>query len=319
MSLEEVPDMLSNNRIVEILFKLNNNQLVSVSELVAEYGVNIRTIQRDLSAIKKIAPSFDSVLNYHSDNKTYSLSSSNKLLFENTLALAKILLASRALSKSEMTDLITTLINMNQKNDSKSITNSIKNELTFYHPLKHNQDLLLKIKKMTQYISNKKLVNINYQKNDDSVINRLVLPVSIFFSEYYFYVICYEPEKDRYINLRMDRFKQIKKTNKYFDIPHSNRLEEKELREKMLFMYSGTKKTFTFKYSGIVEAALDKFPNSKVIKTYDDSSVLIEATAYDTGTIMWLLSQGSRVEVLSPPSLIKDIKTEILRMNNIYK
>lgn len=217
-----------------------------------------------------------------------------------------------------MTQLISTLIKLNEITDSNSIMKSIKNELTFYHPLSHNQNLLLKIKNMTHYISDKKLVNIDYQKNNTSIIHRLVLPVSIFFSEYYFYVICYEPDKERYINLRLDRFIDIKKTNKDFTIPYKDRLEEKELREKMLFMYAGTKKTFTFKYSGVVEAALDKFPNSKVISTYDDSSVLIEATAYDTGTIMWLLSQGSRVKVLSPPSLIRDIKKEILKMNNIY-
>lgn len=311
--------MLSNTRIIEILFTLSTHQTISIPELVKKYNVTTRTIQRDIAIIKENAPTFDCLLNYDSITKRYSLSTPNQLHFEETLGIIKILLASRALSTKEMTTLLKTLIHLNPTSSGQIIQKSIQNELTFYHPLTHEQDLLYKIKKMTDYISDKKLINIEYQKNDTSVIHRLVLPISIFFSEYYFYVICYEPDKERYINLRMNRFKQIKKTNKHFDIPYKNRLEEKELREKMLFMYSGNNKTFTFKYSGIVEAALDKFPNSKVIKTYADSSVLIKAAAYDTGTIMWLLSQGSRVEVLSPPSLIKDIKDEISKMNNLYK
>ena len=312
--------MSSNDRITIILFKLFNNHSVSLIDLSEEFGVSLRTVQRDISTINNISHTFNGELIYNSLRKSYSLFfSSYKLESDETLAIIKILFASRAFSEREMTNLISKLILLSPDDNIDTIKKAILNELTFYSSLNHQQDLLKKIQNLSKLITKGNLVAIDYNKNNGETIYRTVLPVSIFFSEYYFYVICYEPEKDRYINLRMDRFKQINKTNKHFDIPHSNRLEEKELREKMLFMYSGTKKTFTFKYSGIVEAALDKFPNSKVIKTYDDSSVLIEATAYDTGTIMWLLSQGSRVKVLSPPSLIKDIKTEILRMNNIYK
>ncbi|MDT2864240.1 helix-turn-helix transcriptional regulator [Vagococcus carniphilus] len=310
--------MTSNERIIEILFKLYNNQSITITKLIKEYGVNKRTIQRDVATIKQIALSFNGSLDYDPDNKSYSLTLPNQLTFESTLALTKILLASRAFSKEEITSLINTLINLNKKEDSNSIEKLIKNELTFYKPLQHNQNLLAEIKRMNQFINDKKLITINYQKNDNSEINRTVLPVSIFFSEYYFYVICYEPDKNRYINLRLDRFLFFKTTNQKYEIPYKEKLEETKLREKMLFMYSGKEKDFTFKYTGIVEAALDKFPNSKVIETYKDSSVLIKATAHDTGTIMWLLSQGSRVEVVHPPSLIKDIRNEIAKMNSIY-
>lgn len=310
--------MTSNERIIEILFKLYNNQSITITKLIKEYGVNKRTIQRDVATIKQIALSFNGSLDYDPDNKSYSLTLPNQLTFESTLALTKILLASRAFSKEEITSLINTLINLNKKEDSNSIEKLIKNELTFYKPLQHNQNLLAEIKRMNQFINDKKLIIINYQKNDNSEINRTVLPVSIFFSEYYFYVICYEPDKNRYINLRLDRFLFFKTTNQKYEIPYKEKLEETKLREKMLFMYSGKEKDFTFKYTGIVEAALDKFPNSKVIGTYKDSSVLIKATAHDTGTIMWLLSQGSRVEVIHPPSLIKDIRHEIAKMNSIY-
>ena len=311
--------MSSNERIIEILFKLVTNETINISELSSLYCVNTRTIQRDISTIKNLANSFHFTFNYDELGKTYSLSKPEQLIFEDTLAISKILLASRALPADEMKKILTNLILLNNEHDVSSIKRSIKNELTFYHPLTHNQQLLQLIKEMDKYILEKKLLDVKYKKNTDSIIHRTVLPVSIFFSEYYFYAICYEPKKDRYINLRIDRFINIEPTNQKMSIPYKERLEEKELREKMLFMYSGQKTTFTFRFYGVIEAALDKFPNSKVTKIYDDSSVLIEATAYDTGTIMWLLSQGSNAKVLSPSSLVDKMIGEIKKMNNMYE
>lgn len=46
--------------------------------------------------------------------------------------------------------------------------------------------------------------------------------------------------------------------------------------------------------------------------------MIIEATAYDTGVIMWLLSQGANVQVLSPPSFVKKIRSEIAEMQKRY-
>lgn len=110
---------------------------------------------------------------------------------------------------------------------------------------------------------------------------------------------------------------EVTETNKKIKIPHKDRLEDSELRKKMYFMYAGREVTFTFRFWGIVEAALDKLPNAKVIKEYDDS-VVIEATAYDTGVMMWLLSQGKQVQVLSPPSFVEKIRSEITEMQKRY-
>lgn len=70
-------------------------------------------------------------------------------------------------------------------------------------------------------------------------------------------------------------------------------------------------KKFSFRYYGIIEAALDKFPNSIIIETYKNSSLLIETTAYNMRTIMWLLCQGSHVKVISLQSLVTDNKNKI--------
>ena len=75
--------------------------------------------------------------------------------------------------------------------------------------------------------------------------------------------------------------------------------------------------TITFEFSGTVEAALDRFPNSKVIKKLADS-VVIEAETIDQGAMMWLLSQGKRVKVLSPDNFKAKIKQELKEMLQNY-
>lgn len=311
--------MTSNERIIEIFLRLLDNQNLNVANLSNEYDVDIRTIQRDFSTIKKLAHLFDYELVKEKYTKNMYLQNPNKLVFEDTLAITKILLASRALPKEEMEILLKNLIVLNPDGDAESITKSISNELTFYYPLTHNQELLQKIKEMEQFILEKKLIEILYKKNDGSLTKRTVLPVSIFFSDYYFYIICYEVSKERYINLRLDRFIEIKQTKETFKIVYSERHEEKKLREQMILMHFGKEVIFRFKFSGIVEAALDKFPNSKIIETYEDSSVLIEASAYDKGAMMWLLSQKSLVKVMSPPSFVQAMKEEIEKMLEGYE
>lgn len=83
-------------------------------------------------------------------------------------------------------------------------------------------------------------------------------------------------------------------------------------------MQPGEKATIRFEFTGIVEAALDRFPTAKVITAQSNhQQVLIEAEVFDTGAMMWLLSQGPRVRVVSPDSFVqkmKDVLRETLRL-----
>ena len=44
----------------------------------------------------------------------------------------------------------------------------------------------------------------------------------------------------------------------------------------------------------------------------------IEAEVFGTGVKMWLLSQGSKVKVTAPETLVQEMKQEIERMNGQY-
>lgn len=238
----------------------------------------------------------------------YYLDNKEKLNPEEILLIGKILLESRALTKTELERTINHLLNELNHASKREIQKLIANELLDYYPLKHLENLLQLIWDFTQYISDKTVISFDYQKNRGKIVQRKGLPVSLFFSEYYFYVILYNPTYQSYLSYRLDRFLDIQPTSDKIKIDYKDRLKDSELRKKTHFMYAGKEVTFTFRFWGIIEAALDKLPDSKIIKKYEDDSVVIEATAYDTGVIMWLLSQGSNVQVLSPPSFVDKVK-----------
>lgn len=312
--------MNSNERILNIFIMLYHGHKLVIDDLCETYAVSKRTIQRDFAYIKKALETDTNVLllHYEDQTRTYKLENNNRLNPQEVLTIGKILLESRALKKGELERILNHLLKELAQTESKEVRKALANELLNYYPLKHQENLLPLIWEFSIYVSQQTVLSFDYRKNRGEVVTREGLPVSLFFSEYYFYVLLYNPTYQNYLIYRLDRFLKIRTTNKKIKIPYKDRLEDSQLRKKIHFMYAGKEVTFTFRFWGIVEAALDKLPNSKIIKEYSDNSVKIEASAYDTGIIMWLLSQGPNVQVLSPPSFVAKVKSKIDNMQKRY-
>lgn len=312
--------MNSNQRIMNIFLSLYQGVSISIGESSKKYNTSIRTIQRDLATISTALDTDDlnMQLAVDSSNGHYFLERLDRLSAQEVLVIGKILMESRSLIKSEIERIINHLLEELSTENNKVIKQSLANELLSYYPLEHQEDLLQLIWDFNTYIAEQTVLTFTYQKNRGEVVQRKGLPVSLFFSEYYFYVILYNPTYKSYLNYRLDRFLDIQSTSEKIKIDYKDRLEDSVLRKKIHYMYGGKEVTFTFRFWGIIEAALDKLPDSKVIKEHDDNSVVIEAAAYDTGVIMWLLSQGSNVQVLSPPSFVDKVKKEVEDMQGRY-
>ena len=84
-------------------------------------------------------------------------------------------------------------------------------------------------------------------------------------------------------------------------------------------MYPGKMITIQFEYTGIVEAALDKFPISRTIKKIDDHTFFLEVTTYDTGALMWFLSQKDMVTIVNPPEFRQQMKETLYAMLSNYE
>ena len=71
-------------------------------------------------------------------------------------------------------------------------------------------------------------------------------------------------------------------------------------------------------YGGSAEAVLDRLPTAKIVSRQQDQYE-IEAEVFGKGIMMWLLSQGEKVEVLSPEWLREEMKGTLEKMVERYK
>lgn len=106
-------------RVLQIYAKLTDGYVVNRSEEARRYGVNERSIQRDIDDIRSFLDT-DSVrtgnvnsIVYDRQHKGYRMETLYNLKLKNSevLALCKILLDSRAFTKNEMTGMLDKLIN----------------------------------------------------------------------------------------------------------------------------------------------------------------------------------------------------------------
>lgn len=303
-------------RVLGIYTKLMNGYLVSKVEEAQNYGVNERSIQRDIDDIRNFLEldsentGFINSVIYDRIDRGYRLEQIYKMKFTNSevLALCKILLDSRAFTKKEMTDMLDKLISCCvPKDNQKLVTDLISNEEFHYVEPRHKTQFIDAMWDVGQAIRNCQYIEIDYfRMKDKAVVNRKVKPVAIMFSEYYFYLTAIIDDEDvrkdfDVINdsfptiYRIDRIKKLKVLDEKFHIPYSSRFEEGEFRKRIQFMYGGKLQKVKFKYSGNdIDAVLDRLPTATVLSEYE-GVYSISAEVFGKGIDIWLSSQGNYV------------------------
>lgn len=329
-----------NSRTLDMYVRLCEGKIINKSEEASRYGVDERTIQRDIDDIRAFldernvnASNGDISIVFDRSLKGFRMSGIEKSLMSNSeiLAVSKILLESRAFTKHRIGKILDKLISgcVPQKN-MKMVSDLIANEKYHYVELKHATDIQDTLWMIGTDIKQNELVEITYVKQvkGKEEIKRIVEPVAIMFSEYYFYLhgFIVEENNGRYKHLydypaifRLDRIIRYRELGQRFKVEYSNRFEEGEFRKKIQFMYSGELQHIKFTYQGSnVDAILDRIPSARV-KLQEDEYYVIEAEVFGKGILMWLLSQGNSVEIIKPDKLREEMKQLLIDMLAKYK
>lgn len=301
------------NRVLGIYTKLLNGAVINKAEEAQCYGVNERSIQRDIDDIRDFLDTqsvekgeVNSVI-YDRMKKGYCLETIYKVKLTNSeiLALCKILLDSRAFTKEEMTGMLQRMIECCvPKSNQKLVKDLISNEEFHYVEPRHKTEFLDTMWDIGQAIRASKYIEIEYTRMmDKKTVKRKIKPVAIMFSEYYFYVTAFiDDEKVRenfdVINdsfptiYRIDRIQSLKVLEERFHIPYASRFEEGEFRKRVQFMYGGKLQKVRFKYSGPdIDAVLDRLPTA-VIESEENGIYTVKAEVFGKGIDMWFRSQG---------------------------
>ncbi len=296
-------------RLLLLREELDKGKNINKEEIKRKFDIDDKTFQRDIDFLRafyteNINPEIE--IKYDKKKKGYILKN-NKDRFRNEeiLAISKILLESRAFCKDELDELLRKLRLLSEEDEMKQVKEMIKNEKFNYVPLKHGKKLLDLIWELSKYITKQEIISINYTtKEGKSKVHR-IKPVSIMFSEYYFYIVSFMADKfveDGPTIFRIDRIKKLKGTGENFEVPYLERFEDGEFRKRVQFMLSGKLRTVKFEYTGILEVVQDRLPTAEVIeqsKMEDGTEkYTITAEVYGKGIDMWLKSQGDKVKVI---------------------
>ena len=307
------------DRLLGIYTRLINGGIVNKTEEAAKYNVDERSIQRDIDSIRNfLANDVDEsgVINsiiYDRVKKGFRLEHIYKIKLTNSeiLAVCKILLESRSLTKDEMIPMLDKLISSCVPYENQKIVKDlIRNEEFHYVEPRHRTKFLDNMWTLGQAIRDCHYIEIEYTRTKDKkTVQRKLKPVAIMFSEYYFYLTAFiDDEKVKkdfdVINdssptiYRIDRIKNVQVLDERFHIPYSSRFEEGEFRKRVQFMMGGELQKVKFVYKGLdVDAVLDRLPTAQILDQ-DDRGFIIQAEVFGKGIDMWLRSQGDIVEIL---------------------
>ena len=260
-------------RLLLLREDLEKGKNINKEEIKAKFDIDDKTFQRDIDFLRafyteNINPEIE--IKYDKKKKGYILKN-NKDRFRNEeiLAISKILLESRAFCKDELDELLRKLRLLSEEDEMKQVKEMIKNEKFNYVPLKHGKKLLDLIWELSKYITKQEIISISYTTKEGKSKVYRIKPVSIMFSEYYFYIVSFMADKfveDGTTIFRIGRIKKLKGTGENFEVSYLERFEDGEFRKRVQFMLSGKLRTVKFEYTGILEVVQDRLPTAEVIE-----------------------------------------------------
>lgn len=320
MTMEQKDLKIAKDRLLAMYAQLAEGKPLYKAREAVKYNCSLRSIQRDIEDLRSFFADRSETtgvvqeLIYDRKLNAYRLVPPlrNLLTNEETFAVLKVLLESRSLTKVELFPILEKLISCCVPPDNRrQVMDLIANEKYHYVEPRHKKEILEKMWNLSAAIRAHKEIKITYMRQSGDYVSRVLKPVGIMFSEFYFYLvgfidkenqlekIKFEVENDPFPTIyRIDRIKEYAVTGRHFNVPYQNRFEEGEFRKRVQFMYGGKLQKIKFWYKGpSVEAVLDRLPTAK-IEQHDGNGYLISAEVFGKGIDMWLRSQGDMVEVV---------------------
>lgn len=311
---------VAKNRMIRMLADLYGGKGICMEQVMNEYKVSKRSIQRDFKEIRDFLEEDDlsgaRTLVYDDDKGLYVAKPplSTYLSEKEVYIIIKMLMESRGLNNQELDQIIDKLVVSCLATDQEQVhfKNIINRERIAYVAPRHGKDLIDKVWEIQEHVENHSVLEIDYTRVTGGPVTRMVVPVGIVFSELYFYMIAFlvETKEERQrkgheefwpIIYRVDRILDKRVVQEGgFRIPYEKTFSEGEFRKRVQFMYNGPLRRLKFycpNYS--LEAVLDRLPTAEIV-SQDEERTLVKAEVFGgEGINMWLKSQGEKIEVVS--------------------
>ncbi len=206
----------------------------------------------------------------------------------------------------------------------------MKSETKIYNTTKHsNEYIYYSINEIELAITQKKKVSFyyfDYNEKKEKVFRKgkkryYINPYAMLISNDNYYLIGYNDYYRNFLHFRIDRMTETRIS--HYDIVESGEIDEFDLAKhyRQLFgMYSGDEQTVKLSFDkNLIDVVIDKFGESvKLVPQSEDSIETEVDVQVSPQFIAWVNSFGKQMKVLSPGSVVKQIKESLIEALSQY-
>lgn len=299
-------------RLLSILTTLLNKELVSAKDLADKNEVSIKTIQRDIETLNMAGiPVFSEkgMKGGYGILDSYKLDT--KLLSNFEVGILNSMLDGlRAIYDNKQLESLWE--KFEYALDSSPDNNQIPLKVDL-SPWNHDETVSKKVNILSDAIKDRSIVKIEYFNLEGISSTRNIEPYEMKMKNGRWYVNAYCLNKNDFRNFKVNRIKEIEKTNQHFVKRDYSIVDDEEIRNQ-----DSVKKVLRFNketYSRVV----DIFNVEEISEMNEEYIIVTTYLRCDSWLLSIILSFGNQVEVLEPSSLIHKLKENIKKMNELYK
>lgn len=289
-------------------------------KLTKQSKLDVRTIKQDIESLQ--ASDFDIVVNRKRHGRMHY--SHQVKLFETyqIRLLIDAIISARFFSTTEKVRLI---------NKLKQLT-SVHIAKTFPEPLLYSEDaridfdqMRFNIDKVHEAIEKNRILAFKYGSYNISKEFELrkkggwyyVVPLALIWQRDQYYLIAESIEHEEIRHYRLDRMRETQITVMGFKQELN---DVKEYVHSSFHMFGGKNTEIVMRFENeLLNAIIDRFGKDANIYTDGlDHFILVTDAQVSQGLKSWILRWGSRLELLEPESLVKEIKEEVVAMYKTY-
>lgn len=298
-------------------------------EMLADKGISCerKSIYADISALKSYG------VDISTEKRGYRILARDFELPELRLLMDAVQ-AADFISAKKSKELINKIGTLCSKNQAATLErqvyienrNKCTNEEIYYNIDLVNKAILQKKKISFTYIKRKLDENRKEIVREEKAFT--VSPYALIWSNDHYYLVSNNSKYDNLMHTRIDRMKKVKiidePSRDFAEVsPYRSFFDSADYSGKLFNMFSGDNQKLRLSCEdSIFEEMVDRFGDDcDISKASNDTSgtfMLDTSCACSEGLVSWLMQFGSKVEVLSPESLKRDITEKASAILGLY-
>lgn len=288
-----------------------------------DFSIDKKAVKDDLNQIEASGFSINKFTDQRLKGKIYYYHDERLFEIYELRMLIDAVCSARFITKKETERIIEKLKTLTSKGQAKKLENRIHLDGMIKS---ENKKIKYYLDEIHNAISGNKKVSFqygNYNENKEFILHHdskyyIVHPYALVWNNDYYYLVCYDENKEKIIHYRVDRMESVAMKNVKFKAANFDIAQH---LKHCFNMYPGEVDVVEIQFNNkLINAVIDKLGKDMNSTKVDNATFKVRFNAaINEGLLRWVLMWGSDAKVLKPDSLIKMLKDESEKMNSMYR